>query len=463
MTQDAVWALTLSEAAGRATQTCRDTTSGGRPLHVVIGLDFGTATTKVVVRTPYENGNRAYAVAWNPAPTAPAQGYLLSSRVYINTDGHASLTFEEGATAYGDLKEPYLDPSISGECDSDAWRTTAFIALVIRHTRAWFFRSKTLFQERPITWSMNVGMPATDGKAKLLRPRLKAMAECAWRVANEESVVDQVTVRRMASADCSTPSQDPGQACYIRVFSELVAAVTAFVRSKMGGTGLYVLVDVGAGTVDVCSFRYHRDAQQEHAYPMLDAEVERNGTDALRRLRAEQLAQVGLTQPRFSREDNVLLGAELAAGFGAADAPAALQAVLKADAELSKRASTQFAKVCAATKKHRDPHDRSWADGLRVLMCGGGRGIPAYGQGIQAASDRACESYGVAAFRMVDDDLRAAHGFLEPFTTNTWSRISVASGLSYPDMDFGYEVDSDDIENVACEPRRAELREILEK
>jgi hypothetical protein len=60
-------------------------------LDLVIGLDVGTAATKVVVRSPFYAGGRAVAVSFGDLGhrTSP---YLLPTRLWIQSDGGLSLT-----------------------------------------------------------------------------------------------------------------------------------------------------------------------------------------------------------------------------------------------------------------------------------------------------------------------------------------------------------------------------------
>ena len=51
---------------------------------VVIGLDFGTSCTKVVLRTPYLYGNRAFAVPFKNL-TPSRNPYLLPSKIWFGS------------------------------------------------------------------------------------------------------------------------------------------------------------------------------------------------------------------------------------------------------------------------------------------------------------------------------------------------------------------------------------------
>ena len=71
-------------------------------IDAVIGLDFGTATTKVVVQTPYFNNKMSVPVSFNAIN--PAHNYLLPSQIYVNTDGQVSLTNLTDFTLESNLK-----------------------------------------------------------------------------------------------------------------------------------------------------------------------------------------------------------------------------------------------------------------------------------------------------------------------------------------------------------------------
>lgn len=468
MSGSRVWALELHESKGRATEMPRDpglAASDDAELRVIIGLDFGTATTKVVLRTPDEYDNRAAVVPFDPAPTAPAGGYLLCTRVYIAADGCASLSPGDDSVPWSDLKEPYLDTSIAAsDGELEAWRTTAFIALVIRHTRAWFFAARPFWAGRPILWSLHLGMPTTDKQSKELKPRLQDMAECAWRVANEDCAVDWATIHRIAASRATAAPEDRSRGCYVRIFPELLAAAHGFIQSKSGGPGLYVLVDVGAGTLDVCTFRYHEPEEGEHRYPILEGRVERTGTDRLQKLRTEALEKIGITHPRCSREEDVLNCTSLASIVCNDRRLEAIDAINSADVRLTVEATMQVSRVCATTHMERDYSEGAWSVGLRVFMCGGGRGIPAYRDAVRSGSklvERA--RLGVAPLRIIEDALLAPQDLADDVPPHIWPRIIVASGLSDTEFNIGFAIDSTDIENVCAARMPAKVTDYIDK
>ena len=55
------------------------------PLDVTIGLDFGTATTKVIVRTYYEPDRPGFAVDFKECAHASSSSILLTAALVIST------------------------------------------------------------------------------------------------------------------------------------------------------------------------------------------------------------------------------------------------------------------------------------------------------------------------------------------------------------------------------------------
>lgn len=139
---------------------------GRQAIDLVIGLDFGTAATKVVVRSPFYAGGRAVAVSFGDLGhrTSP---YLLPTRVWSRPDGEFSLEPRgKGAWLTG-LKLSLMDlgsaPSQAGHLDDEATRlvpVVGYLALVLAETRARVLATeRDTYGRFDVRWTLNLGTP----------------------------------------------------------------------------------------------------------------------------------------------------------------------------------------------------------------------------------------------------------------------------------------------------------------
>ena len=101
--------------------------AGGRTRAVYLGVDFGTALTKVAVRI----ADFVFFIPWNEL--TGDGGYLLPGRLSTTKNG-ASVP---GIGQIHALKEPFLPGNVAAE--DDHVRAVEFLSAVMRFARAWLF------------------------------------------------------------------------------------------------------------------------------------------------------------------------------------------------------------------------------------------------------------------------------------------------------------------------------------
>lgn len=163
-----------------------------RTCDVVVGLDFGTSCTKVVVRLPYEH-DRAFAVPFGQAAHGSSP-YLLPSLLWVGRDGKASLTRVPSGICVRNTKyylmqgkavpvsegqegEPTLDPKPT---------VVAFLALALRAARGWFLSThKRGYGDFTLEWQFNLGLPSADFAEEPLCHDYLRIAAAAWKLSTE--------------------------------------------------------------------------------------------------------------------------------------------------------------------------------------------------------------------------------------------------------------------------------------
>ena len=378
---------------------------------VVIGLDFGTSSTKVIVRTPYLPGSPAYAL---PAPSSVrAEGcsHLWASAVWYDSDLRI-LSAEplKGGIKLEGIKAAFIDdPNAKFHKDihvSDA--CVAFLTLVLRETMAWTMKQR-VFQGRSLQWSVNLGLPAATYDTPVLAPYHKVL-HAAWNLADSAAKISIKDVRQAL-----TKGPTDGSVA-LNIVPEVAAAVAGFARSQNRRNGLYVLADVGAATLDACCFRLSEPVAGLDRYSMLLADVQPLGVAA-----AAALRKNGLT-----------------------------------DIEIETAVEQVMRSVIWQTKVRRDPRAAEWASSLPLFLCGGGAANKLHRRAMEALTPwlrQHTEAEGVPINTLEDPDSLSSNKDTEP------GRLVVAWGLSYPEIDIGDLVRPSEIEDIP----RPSYRDISEQ
>ena len=264
---------------------------------LVIGLDFGTSSVKVVIGD--RSNSKAFAVPFSDAKGIDS--YLLPSRLW-ETDGCYSL--ESGKKAHRNLKLSLL---ASGDTSKSYQRATAFLALVLRHARAWLFTQHAeIYNGKQIVWKLVLGMPAENYADTLLVERFHLLARSAWMLAGKRckeistDIVDQV-ISRVNQLEKGNAARPASEEVFVEVVPELSAQIYGFLKSKQydpNGKNIFVMVDVGAGTVDSALFHVWKERGRWN-FKFYTNHVLPNGVMNLHRSRIDWWSRALQEQPEF--------------------------------------------------------------------------------------------------------------------------------------------------------------------
>ena len=221
---------------------------------VTIGLDFGTSTVKVVVTDA--SLEQSFAVPLCEVDTFDA--YLLPSRVFDSpvgagqTQNARRYSLISGQVAHRDLKLSLLahpDSLIQQE------RVVALLALVLRSVRAWLFQHHaSVYRRARIAWRVSIGLPSATTLNNTTVPLLQRLACAAWQMAGQSG---EITSLKIQDALRDNPSPEELD-LEVEVMPEIFAQIYGFVISQRfdrKADNRFVMVDVGAGTIDSALFR----------------------------------------------------------------------------------------------------------------------------------------------------------------------------------------------------------------
>lgn len=222
---------------------------------LVLGLDFGTSTVKAVFGdSSLGNDGLSFAV-----PFCKDQGlasYLLPCRLYQEGD---IFSLKRGSQVYSDLKLELLTNSALIECQQ---RVVAFLALVIRQARAWLFvQHASVYQSSKIIWRLSVGLPSENHFSSWEAPLFELLGTAAWILAGSQSTTIETPNVAIALSRArelqggATP--DSHEDVEVSVVPEIAAQIYGYVASEQfdrDAPNDFMMVDIGAGTVDVSLF-----------------------------------------------------------------------------------------------------------------------------------------------------------------------------------------------------------------
>ena len=265
------------EVMGDRSQIAEDSYSEEREL--TLGLDFGTSCLKVVISD--RAAGKAFAV-----PFQSGRGinkYILASRVF-ETEGRFSLI--DGEVLHRDLKL-----SFAGErYDFDAARRViAFLALAIRRARGWIFKHHAgAYRHVRLFWTVSIGLPASLSFEEKLSNRFRVATIAAWRVANSKGAVTVARIDEVRNqAGFCPPEAGDIETC---VVPEIAAQIYGFVVSDSfdrRGRNIFLIVDVGAGTVDASLFHVGRARGGKYNFSFYTTTVKNLGVVNLHRHRCK--------------------------------------------------------------------------------------------------------------------------------------------------------------------------------
>lgn len=369
---------------------------------LVIGLDFGTAFTKVVI------GEVTYAHA---IPFGE-YGNLLPSKVYVNYKGNCFLTQKQGEHVLTDLKLPLL---LKNSSEVDHVAIVSFLALVFLECRSW--STQSIYKEFTIDWLVNVGLPTESYHDESLSKLYRQLISAAWVLSFCNDITIKLAELVMKELQCDTltiPAEYILSSDVINLFPEFAAQIVGYVQSPSRREYSHLLIDVGAGTLDVAMFIVTND-DGEWLFQTTGKDIKALGADIL----AKHRVLNGKSSTEFGRINSCPNDEEIAKAIGVT-----LNELLKIDKPFSKAVNISLNKVVSSVAGGYKFHDL-----ITTFICGGGSHVELYRKEVAVINN----GYPLKILSLpVPERLRS-----EGITLSNYHRLSVAYGLSYDPFDIG--------------------------
>ena len=395
-------------------------TANGDELFVILGLDFGTSSTKMIVRQAFEASEATIAV---PAPAACRTGdhaYLWQTALWLDEKGTFYTWPKPGATVLQTLKQGLIlehsETAIPGPTGavtvSRAQAGVAYLAFVIRYMRGWLLRNRPdLFRGRKPVWFLNLGMPAASFDDLKLAQPYRHIGAAALQLAKIDNPITAEAAQHfldnphVASAGASkTAAEELG----VAVLPETAAEMTGFAKSTRTAPGLYLLVDVGAMTLDACMFRLNQNMNSRDQFAFMAAQVRPLGVDSFYWFLTE-----GKTESDFVEQCDRALRS-----------------------------------VVWKTRALRDPKAACWTPGndVPVFLTGGGAASGLHQDIVESIGPWLKHHIRNEGIQLLDLPVPSSIDLPEPL--QDFGRMGVAWGLSYPPDEIGRIEAMRDIDDI---------------
>ena len=380
----------------------------GRKSFSIVGLDFGTAYTKACIQVR----NRTYVVHWDGAVDL-ANSFLLPSVFSIMPEGTCVL----GPAAKGRLICDIKMGLIGGMLPESRIHAVTFVALATRYIRSWVFsKHRDVVEGFELIWMLNMGLPARSWANSALCADYRDIALAGWNLGFEPGNITLESARSVLYKDADPQvriqaEMDPDR---VAVFPEFGAQVHSYRSTAQRQKDLHLLLDIGAGTVDIVTFHIG-DEEGEEVNCILDALVKNHGTHVLLGYRA--LAG-SLTKSTWEDSATRYNRDEFESAFALRSG-----CLRQVQDDFADQVHRSIRKIFHDTKSHRYPNSPAWTEGIPFFLTGGGGQIDVYRDVIRrCAKDRKMIKMGLPIPQDVE---------LGRMVPDQFHRVSVAHGLSF--------------------------------
>jgi hypothetical protein len=431
---------------------------------IVIGFDFGTSCSKVILQSPYFADRRAMLVPFGHLGH-PINSHLLPTKLYYDRQGNCSLTTDLNSLCTSGIKlrllqNPDISESLAGFVITPRTRAIAYIALALRHARQWFLTTQSkIYGSYRIRWHLNIGMPSPGYDDGDRRELFRSIATDAWRISLGAESVSLDRIWRYYSGELKLNSKLDIELDDINVLPEIVAEVLGYAKSNLRENGLHVLIDIGAGTIDISGFVLH-DNQGEDRYSFLTSDLDHLGAYHchLERVRRIKEHVTRWFSHLASRQDLVLPIASSLSEYFPRLADFGDDAEKDILEEFYNRCRGLIHRTLKSLKKDRDPNSEKWKTGLPIFLCGGGKSLSIYRRVLDDLHDFWKTSMATSGFK-IRDLPKPANLVADFLDEQLFDRFAVAYGLSYPYYDIGEIRPPGSIDNVRVDrtPKYADI------
>lgn len=388
----------------------------------ILGLDFGTAFTKAVIRFQGDH----YAVNWSGAVEAN-DPYLLPSSFSEHDDGRVVLGTRQGpGWSHCDGIKMRLLAAASAEDSEARCDAVLFIAATFRYASSWF--AKVRKRADGHRWRLHLGLPAESWDDESMASQFRILASAGRHLACLTESITREHARQALRICQTAPNR------MVAVLPEFACQLYSYLSSAQRQSDMHALMDIGAGTLDIAFFNVHKDEEGD-VLPIFSAAVKSLGTHFLIGALAGKDGERFVWRDGDAATDDLNVAQRL--GEDRVDVSRRRQAYLSALARTFNEAREQSRAL--------NPTSRVWRDHepLDLFLCGGGSRLPTIVEHVRLVA-REAKKFNNLSIRV--SALPRPQNFVSDMADDQYDRISVAYGLSQVPGNVGKFIRSHDLE-----------------
>lgn len=401
----------------------------GRTLPIKIGIDFGTAYTKCALRIT----DKIFFVSWNGLCNNK-NNYLLSGELSTFSNGETKIgNFTASHKNLNNIKLPFISSKNITSDNRD--HATVYLAWVMKYARAWLYKNHPLvIENRKLAWEVNIGTPTSAASSTIIQNAYERVGYSAWHLSQQTDITIENARKSLLTKHLLEEIQLDG----LNQIPEFLAQIMGYVKSPQRQDGLHLLVDVGAGTIDIVMFNIFKDRANikdggEDRFPIFANAIKPLGTHFFMKERLDALQH---DIDSINNMENIPSAKELAKNLSVETST-----VEEIDIKFRKKYLTPtIIDVITHTKKIRDPLSSAWTKGIKTLLSGGGSLCEVYKKATELAFD---------ATPKIDIKLPLPENIEGNIKPNDFHRLSVAYGLTYDKDDIGKILSPHEIEDFS--------------
>lgn len=241
--------------SGLEFQKVKDT---GDEAEIYLGLDFGTSSLKCVCAD--NDFDKAYPVVFRKDKGINA--FILPTNLYEDENGSFSIEREFGRI-HNELKRNLIE---NHSALKNKVLASIYLSLAFKKIKAWFFDNlyDELYKGFSLIWSINIGVPSCNAEDTIMGI-WEEVALVGWILSGHEKPTKEMAKQLILSHEAGKLISPEN--FQIKAHPELSANVYSIVEASVDHENgqLYAMLDVGASTVDISAFYFHK-AKDEISY-----------------------------------------------------------------------------------------------------------------------------------------------------------------------------------------------------
>ena len=336
--------LTINKWKNAFETTKSSTLSDNREIvDIIIGFDFGTSSSKIVVNFPFNGDIDNYAFPVPKEFRSDNHEHCWKSILYYDEDSDC---FDVIPKNENSVQITEIKTSLMNETSKKSFPnknnipflyqdiSIMYLGILLRLVKGWVYADilpkhfKNISMLQP-SWEVNIGLPAAKIDESITG-KYKNTLEFAWKISETK---EPVTITNLLNLRKSNNKLD-----FLNIRPEVAAQSVGFIQSAMLDDGAYTVVDVGASTLDICIFNYiNIDEIEKQA--LFTANVDLLGDEAIN--------WIEIVNNHFQKEFKKI--------------------------DLKRSIQDSFSLSLTDTKKNRAGTLKEWTSNMPVIICGGGK------------------------------------------------------------------------------------------